>query len=175
MRKAWHLPWSNISLLGKNCPLMGTPGCSAQISSILQAMTSWGTYCTARSHCLCYGYPEKVSSVKFFKYISVKDSPSHGKHELTAPEAAYNTSPGQDWACHCLIMDGWIHKLNYWLLVDPEGGEVIAFICVPMDEPSRFQWTVPNSWSPRRLWLNLMGYKRKKNRHEWKEGSSMEE
>lgn len=134
---------------------MGTPGCSAQSSAILQAMTSWGTYFTVWSLCLCYGYPE-VSSVKFFKYINVKDSHSHCKHELTAPEAAYNTSPGQDWACHCLIMDGWIHKLNYWLLVDSEGGEVIVFICVPMHESTGFQWTVPDSRSPRRPWLNLM-------------------
>lgn len=120
---------------------------------------SWGTYFTVRSHCLCYGYSEKVSSVKFFKYINVKDSHSRRKHDTTAPEAAYNTSPGQDWACHCLIMDGWIHKLNYWLLVDSEGGEVIVCICVPMHSPPGFNGQFQTHGHPEGPWLNLMGCK----------------
>lgn len=130
--------WSHISLLGKNRPLMAHLVALHRSHLFCRLWASWGTYFTVRSHCLCYGYSEKVSSVKFFKYINVKDSHSRRKHDTTAPEAAYNTSPGQNWACHCLIMDGWIHKLNYWLLVDSEGGEVIVCICVPMHESTRF-------------------------------------
>lgn len=65
----------------------------------------------------------------------------------------------QAWMGKRVTRHSWL--LDHLLLIDSGKGGIIAFSCVPSDDPTRFQWIVsPWGWH-RQLWLNQMGYKTK--------------
>lgn len=61
----------------------------------------------------------------------------------------------------------WDLALYYWLTISNGKWGILVLSCGPTAEPNS-QKRAPNLWSYQWLWLNLVGHKKKKNRHRHK-------
>lgn len=56
-----------------------------------------------------------------------------------------------------------LSMLNSWLLKDTRGRKISVFSCVPIGEPTKLHWIVPDPRSLRRPYLNSGVHERKKD------------